>query len=116
MGRAGQDPTPADLQTSGREEERAHRLEHVADDIEVLTVPPERFKSKQTHRIPLTLDALKIVDRLPRFARGEFMFTTTFGKKAIDGFSKAKERLDALMLAELCRSRKRPATIPSRSR
>ena len=38
---------------------------------------------------------------LPRFANGDYLFSTTGGKRPISGFSKAKARLDATMRAEL---------------
>jgi integrase len=65
------------------------------------TVPPERFKSGSAHLVPLTDDALALLRGLPKFKRGDHLFSTTFGQKPIDGFSKAKDRLDNLMLAEL---------------
>jgi hypothetical protein len=40
--------------------------------------------------------ALNFVQKLPRWTRGDFAFTTTEGRKPINGFSKAKERLDRL--------------------
>lgn len=65
------------------------------------TVPPQRFKSDAEHRVPLTNDVLALLRTLPRFKAGEHLFSTTFGKKPVDGFSKAKERLDKVMLEEL---------------
>jgi integrase len=65
------------------------------------TVPPERFKSNSTHLIPLTDDVVALLRTLPRFKRGDHLFSTKFGEKPIDGFSKIKARLDALMLEEL---------------
>jgi len=38
---------------------------------------------------------------MPRFKRGDHLFSTTYGAKPIEGFSKIKERLDELMLDEL---------------
>ena len=34
---------------------------------------------------------------LPRFPKGDHLFTTTYGEKPISGFSKGKARLDKLM-------------------
>lgn len=67
----------------------------------LFTVPPERFKSDSTHLIPLTADALTILDALPRHNIGDYLFTTSFGERPISGFSKAKARLDRLMAEEL---------------
>ena len=67
----------------------------------VWTVPPERFKSNAMHLVPLTADVVALLRELPRFKKGDYLFSTTFGAKPVDGFSKAKARLDGLMLEEL---------------
>ncbi len=67
----------------------------------LLTVPRERFKSDTEHTVPLSDDALAIFASLPRFSGGEYIFTTTGGVKPINGNSKAKARLDRLMLRYL---------------
>jgi integrase len=66
-----------------------------------LTVPPERFKSDAAHLIPLNSEAMALVEKLPRFNRGDYLFSTTFGERPVTGFAKAKERLDRLMTEEL---------------
>jgi hypothetical protein len=55
-------------------------------------------------------DALAVLNALPRF-EGDHVFTTTGGVKPVNGFDTAKERADALMLAEL-RHADRKATLP----
>ena len=67
----------------------------------VWVIPPERFKSNATHLVPLSAHASTIIEALPRFTRGDHLFSTTFGKKPVSGFSKAKARLDAMMTEEL---------------
>ena len=67
----------------------------------LLTVPPERFKSNATHMIPLSTLAMEIVDTLPRFNRGDHLFSTTNGERPINGFSNAKKDLDRRMLRAL---------------
>jgi integrase len=66
-------------------------------DAAILTIPPERFKSDAQHLVPLTKEALAVLNGLPRFTQGDHLFSTTFGEKAVSGFSKAKKRLDQLM-------------------
>ena len=61
------------------------------------TIPPERFKSNASHLVPLSDAALVIIKSLPRFTKGDHLFTTTYGEKPITGFSKAKVRLDEMM-------------------
>jgi integrase len=65
------------------------------------TIPPSRMKSDAAHAIPLTPAAIEVLSSLPRFDRGNHLFSTTFGQKAVNGFSRAKERLDSAMRAEL---------------
>ena len=67
----------------------------------VWTVPPERFKSNATHLVPLTQQASAIIESLPRFTKGDHLFSTTFGEKPVSGFSKAKARLDTMMAEDL---------------
>jgi integrase len=63
----------------------------------ILTIPPERFKSDAQHLVPLTKESQALLSEMPRFAKGDFLFSTTFGEKPVSGFSKAKTRLDRLM-------------------
>ena len=65
------------------------------------TIPAARFKSDAEHIVPLSDDAIAVLDTLPRFKMGNYLFSSTFGKTPINGFSKAKERLDARMLRTL---------------
>lgn len=70
----------------------------------VWTVPPERFKSEASHTVPLTDDVLSILETLPHWSgkdSGDHLFSTTAGKLPVNGFSKAKERLDRHMLRTL---------------
>lgn len=61
------------------------------------TIPRERAKNDKAHVVPLSPEAVAIIERLPRIKDGEvdspFVFTTT-GKTPISGFSKAKEAMD----------------------
>lgn len=65
------------------------------------TIPPERFKSEQEHLVPLSAAALALVDQIPRWNAGDFLFSTTGGEKPVNGFSKYKKRLDKFMLRTL---------------
>jgi integrase len=62
----------------------------------LLTIPPERFKTEEVHIVPLSDDAAAILAELPRFARGDLLFTFS-GEGALNGWSKNKRRLDKLM-------------------
>jgi integrase len=61
------------------------------------TIPPERYKTDAPHVVPLCDDAVAILKNLPRFKRGDHVFTTTFGVRPTSSFSKLKVRLDKLL-------------------
>ena len=62
------------------------------------TIPAERMKADADHIVPLSDDVLDILKSLPRFKKADHLFSTTFGLKPVNGFSKAKSRLDRHML------------------
>ena len=68
-------------------------LEH-----KVWTIPAARMKGGAAHVVPLTADVLAILHELPRFRDGGFLFSTTFGRKPVRGFNRAKRKLDWHML------------------
>jgi integrase len=65
------------------------------------TIGRERFKSNSEHVVPLTRDMLELLEGLPRFKSGSFLFSTTFGKIATDITEKVKDKLDRRMLRTL---------------
>jgi integrase len=65
------------------------------------TIPAERMKADAAHVVPLTAEAIEVLSALPRYTKGEHLFSTTFGEKPVSGFSKAKIRLDETMLGGL---------------
>jgi integrase len=103
--------------TGCRRNEIAHaRWPEYRRDERMIVIPPERFKSDAEHLVPLSRQAVEIMESLlPRPQRGavplrqkqspgdRFVFTTTEGRKAINGWSKAKSDLDELMSKELGR-------------
>ena len=80
------------------------RLREVADmawseinfDRTLWTIPAIRMKGHRSHQVPLPPDALALLRSLPRFTAGDRVFTTTDGAKSVNGFSKAKLRMDEL--------------------
>ena len=64
-------------------------------------VPPERFKSNATHLVPLSDQAVAVLRELPRFTKGDHLFSTTFGEKHVTGFSRAKAEVDKLVAERL---------------
>jgi integrase len=65
------------------------------------TIPAKRMKAEAAHMVPLSDEAVKILGCLHRFNRGDCLFSTTFGTKPVNGFSRAKEILDREMAARL---------------
>jgi len=63
------------------------------------TIPAERMKSDAAHLVPVAPDAAALLESLPTWTEGSFVFTTTGGKQPVNGFSKAKARLDKLVAA-----------------
>ncbi len=59
------------------------------------------MKGDGAHVVPLVDDVIAILAVLPRFKKGDHLFSTTFGAQPVNGFSKAKLRLDKVMAAEL---------------
>jgi integrase len=65
------------------------------------TISQARFKSDMPHVVPLTGDALGLLERLPRFQSGHYVFSTTVGKKPTCISNKVKAELDRRMLSVL---------------
>ncbi len=55
-----------------------------------------RTKSGRETEVPLSSLALEILDDLPRFTDGDYVFTTTSGQRPVNGFSRMKTRSDNL--------------------
>jgi integrase len=73
------------------------------------------MKAEAPHVVPLSDDAVFILESLPRFNKGDHLFSTTFGVKPVNGFSKAKAVLDKAMLAEFRKAAGNDAT-PARNK
>lgn len=63
-----------------------------------LVIPAERMKREAAHLVPLVPAAVEIFRGIAQGERGNFVFTTTDGELPVDGFSKAKDRIDVLMM------------------
>jgi integrase len=77
-----------------RDEIAAARWPEIDLDEGLLTLGPERTKTRAGHAVPLTPAAVEILRSLPRFARGDHVFSGRSGNKSFSGFSAAKRRLD----------------------
>src|SRR5262249_4681199 len=71
----------------------------------IWTIPAARMKGKngkaRPHSVPLTADILAVLASLPRFDRGEYLFSARRGEHPIYVSDRAKQRLDVLMLHTL---------------
>jgi integrase len=65
------------------------------------TVPAARMKGLLAHEVPLVPRVVEILKSLPRFQDGDFVFSTTGGRRPVSGFSKTKARLEAMALEAL---------------
>jgi integrase len=80
------------------------RLSEIADmtwpeinpTIALVSISADRMKGDRAHEIPLPGGAVAVLETLPRFNAGQFVFTTTSGRKPVNGFANAKVRIDKL--------------------
>lgn len=75
------------------------------------TIPADRMKAAAAHVVPLSDDALTVLNSLPRFDSGDYLFSTSFGKKPANSWTRAKALLDAEILRRLQKDHVR-ATLP----
>ncbi|MGE9007151.1 tyrosine-type recombinase/integrase [Leptospira interrogans] len=77
-------------------------------ETKLWTLPAERVKNGERHEVPLSDIAVEILKALPRIKTTKgFVFTTT-RDVAVSGFSRAKDRLDAAVVASLADGAKPP--------
>ncbi|MEJ5021868.1 integrase arm-type DNA-binding domain-containing protein [Ochrobactrum vermis] len=87
------------LLTGQRKSEVADAVKSEFDrKAKLWTIPPARMKAENAHSVPLTDSAISVLDAVNPFIQGKHIFSTTEGKKPVNGFSKAKVRLDKEML------------------
>ena len=80
----------------------AQRLNEVAQmqwceidrDNALWVIAADRTKSGRETEVPLSSLALEILGDLPRFTDGDYVFTTTGGRRPVSGFNKMKTRTD----------------------
>jgi integrase len=69
------------------------------------TIAAGRMKGRpgkaRAHLVPLTEAMIEILNELPRFDGGDFLFSRSHGKAPVNFGTKIKRKLDAAMLAEL---------------
>ena len=79
------------------------------DHDRVWNIPADRMKAGRPHEVPLSPLIVELLTSLwEHRSEGDFVFSTTLGRRPISGFSKAKARLDKT-IAEICATEKLPA-------
>jgi integrase len=58
------------------------------------SIPPARMKFANAHVVPLSDDAIAILQSLPRFEGGDYLFSSDGGKTTVKGYGRAKIALD----------------------
>lgn len=85
------------LLTAQRRSEVGGMLWSEIDDKEALwTIPADRSKNGRPHVVPLSKEALKVLNSLPRFSSDLVFPARARTRSAYSGFSKHKRSLDAL--------------------
>ena len=77
------------------------RWSEIDFDARLWTIPKERVKNGVAHAVPLSAAALAVLAALPRIGDGtaDLVFTTN-GRTPVQGFGKAKNRLDLATSAD----------------
>jgi integrase len=60
-------------------------------------IPAERMKTDEPFVLPLTDSIVEILETLPRFKKGDCLFSTAWGARGVNGFGWAKTLLDRRM-------------------
>jgi integrase len=86
----------------------------------IWVIPAERMKGKDSgkkqaraHAVPLTSDIIEILESLPRFNGGKYLFSTTNGRSSTWIGTKIKQRLNRRMLLTLRALAKRRGEDPA---
>jgi integrase len=87
------------------------RWAEIDEDTSVWTIPAARTKGRRVHVVPLSAQALKVIEQLKETKRKDvdLLFTTT-GTTSISGFSRAKTLLDKAITE--ARKKKELAALP----
>lgn len=86
------------LTAQRREEVAGMRWSEISADGSTWVIPAERAKNGRAHVVHLAPAAREIIAALPRLNSTDLIFSTT-ERTPVSGFSKAKERLQAIMAA-----------------
>jgi integrase len=66
-------------------------------------IPGERMKKKLPHLVPITPRIAELLESLPRYNAGPYLFSNDAGQRPIAAFSQMKRALDEAMTKELAK-------------
>ena len=78
----------------------------------IWTIPAERYKTKQPNHVPLSQDALAVIEAQPRIEGCDYIFASRV-KTPFSGFGKSKAALDKAVLAAMKQTAKGGRLSPS---
>lgn len=78
---------------TGARREEINGLTRGEIDGDTIRLAGDRTKNGEPHAVPLSIEARRVLDAVPRIGKGSLLFTTT-GKTPVSGWSKAKAMLD----------------------
>jgi integrase len=81
------------LVLTGLRREEATQLKWSEIEGNVIKLSAERMKNGDAHIVPLSSEAMEVLDSIPRIAGSDWVFTID-GKKPVNGWSKAKPIID----------------------
>ena len=84
-----------------RDEVARMRWEEVHIEGQLWTLPAARAKNNKPHEVPLSDIALDILKAVPRVAGSHFVLTNNSGASPASGYSRGKDRIDALLPAAM---------------
>src|SRR3569833_307029 len=70
------------------------RIDWLAEQSQRLEIPAAYYKTGKPQVVPLSTQAIKVLNSLPRPTAGPYLLSFTGGLRPLSGFSKAKARLD----------------------
>jgi integrase len=76
-----------------RDEIAALRWSWIDEESAVINIPAEYYKTGRGHEIPLSPQATKILESLPRLT-GPYVFSSRSGDRPVSGFTNVKKRFD----------------------
>ena len=88
------------LLTAQRRDEVAQMAWKEIGSDGIWTIPAERYKTKQPNHVPLSQDALAVIEAQPRVEGSDYIFASRV-KTPFSGFGKSKAALDKAALAAM---------------